>query len=85
MHGWEGSRWEVVLVTEKFCRTALTGTNFQYHLLGDLMADVDWTETRDSRRDIRAIENLLLLQEGHVNGSFARIIAQFRQSLRGIF
>lgn len=53
MHGWEGSRWKVVLVKEKFCRTALTGTNFQYHLLGDLMADDDWAETGDSRRDIR--------------------------------
>lgn len=44
---------EVVLVKEKFCRTALTGTNFQYHLLGDLMVDDGWTQTGESRRDIR--------------------------------
>lgn len=43
----------MVLVKEKICRTALTGTNFQYHLLGDLMEDDDWTETGESRRDIR--------------------------------
>lgn len=34
-------------------KTALTGTNFRYHLLGDLMVDDDWTETGDSRTDIR--------------------------------
>lgn len=37
----------------------LTGTNFQYHLLGDLMEDDDWTATRESGRGVRprAIKN----------------------------
>lgn len=59
-----------MLVKEKFCKTALTGTNFQYHLLGDLMVDDDWTETGESRRDIK-IENLLLSQKGHVNATYS--------------
>ena len=31
----------------------LTGTNLQYHLLGDLMVDDDWTTKGKSGRGIR--------------------------------
>lgn len=35
---------------ELFRMDGLTGTNFQYHLLGDLMVDDDWTKTGESGR-----------------------------------
>lgn len=31
----------------------LTGTNFRYHLLGDLMVDDDWTTTGESGTGVR--------------------------------
>lgn len=42
----------------------LTGTNLQYHLLGDLMADDDWTTPGESGTDVRTtvVTNFLLLQ-----------------------
>lgn len=53
-----------VLVKDKFCRNGLTGTNFQYHLLGDLMMMIDdWTETGESRRDIRPSGTLSCFRE----------------------
>lgn len=42
----------------------LTGTSLQYHLLGDLMLDDDWTTTGESGRGVRptAGKKVLLLQ-----------------------
>lgn len=36
-----------------FTLDGLTGTNLQYHLLGDLMVDDDWTTTGESGRGVR--------------------------------
>lgn len=43
----------VVGKEEVFRMDGLTGTNLQYHLLGDLMVDDDWTTTGKSRRGVR--------------------------------
>lgn len=51
---------------KKFYRMdGLTGTNLQYHLLGDLMVDDDWTTTGESWRGVRPTAQkkiVLLLQ-----------------------
>lgn len=39
---------------EFFRMDGLTGTNLQYHLLGDLMVDDDWTTTGESGRGVRS-------------------------------
>lgn len=44
----------VVVGEEEFFRMdGLTGTSLQYHLLGDLMVDDDWTPTGESGRGVR--------------------------------
>lgn len=43
----------VVGEEEVFGMDELTGTNLQYHLLGDLMVDDDWTTTGKSGRGVR--------------------------------
>lgn len=54
----------VVGKEEFFRMERLTGTNLQYHLLGDLMIDDDWTTPGESGTGVRptAIKNFLLLQ-----------------------
>lgn len=46
---------------EFFRMDGLTGTNLQYHLLGDLMVDDDWTTTGESGRGVRVTTTKCLL------------------------
>lgn len=60
----------MVFGEEDFFRMdGLTGTNLQYHLLGDLMEDVGWTKTGESGRGVRPTAgkkgSLLQLSPGH--------------------
>lgn len=50
-------REEVDGEEEFFRMDGLTGTNLQYHLLGDLMVDDDWTTTGESGRGVRPTED----------------------------